>query len=82
MEKIHEITTSNWAPTIDDLEENLLSNYITWLKFRLKTIYYDLKRKLNISKSEFDTLVKYKNFILVELHVALSLKTEQTSLKR
>jgi hypothetical protein len=82
MEKIHEKAYSIQSHTIENLDENSLSNYVNWLKFRLRTIYYDLKQKSSTNKSEFDKLVRYKNYILIELHKILSLKLELSPLKR
>lgn len=76
MEKIHEKEFAIHIPTIVNFDKNSISNYINWLKFRLRTIYYDLNKKFNTNKSEFDKLVRYKNYILVELHRTLSLKLD------
>ena len=76
MEKIHEKEFAIHASTIENFDKNSISNYINWLKFRLRTIYYDLNRKSNTSKSEFDNMVRYKNYILVELYRILSLKLD------
>ena len=76
MEKIHEKEFAIHSPTIENFDKNLISNYINWLKFRLRTIYHDLNKKFNTNKPEFDKLVRYKNYILVELHRTLSLKLD------
>ena len=76
MEKIHEKEFAIHAPTIENFDKNSISNYINWLKFRLRTIYYDLNKKFNTNKSEFDKLVRYKNYILVELQNSLNLKLD------
>ena len=76
MEKIHQKEFTIHASTIENLDQNSVSNYINWLKFRLRTIYYDLNRKFNTNKSEFHKLVRYKNYILIELHKILSLKLD------